>query len=93
MTRRPGTADQAGISSPVQQLALGLCRYSVKSANTETSATLQPFFTLQLDIQSESIHSVTEALQQNFSSEQLDGYICSKTKQVIYTIRHSISQI
>ena len=26
-------------------------RYSVKSANQETSSTLQPFYTLQLDIQ------------------------------------------
>ena len=53
ITRR--IKDQSNIVTPVQQLALGLCRYSVKSANNETSATLQPFFTLQLDIQSDSI--------------------------------------
>ena len=53
VTRR--IKDQANIVTPVQQLALGLCRYSVKSANSETSATLQPFFTLQLDIQSDTI--------------------------------------
>lgn len=53
VTRR--IKDQSNIVTPVQQLALGLCRYSVKSANSETSATLQPFFTLQLDIQSDTI--------------------------------------
>lgn len=53
VTRR--IKDQSNIVTPVQQLALGLCRYSVKSANSETSATLQPFFTLQLDIQSDNI--------------------------------------
>ena len=53
ITRR--IKDQSNIVTPVQQLALGLCRYSVKSANSETSATLQPFYTLQLDIQSDNI--------------------------------------
>ena len=53
ITRR--IKDQSNIVTPVQQLALGLCRYSVKSAHNETSATLQPFFTLQLDIQSDNI--------------------------------------
>jgi len=86
VTRR--IKDQSNIVTPVQQLALGLCRYSVKSANNETSATLQPFFTLQLDIQSDSITSVNDALAENFSSEQLDGYICSKTKQEVEASRN-----
>ena len=50
----------------------------MKAEGGETSATLQPFFTLQLDIQHEMVGSVEEALLQNFASEQLDGYI-SKT--------------
>jgi ubiquitin carboxyl-terminal hydrolase 10 len=62
------------------QLALGLCRSCVKSAGAETSATLQPFYTLQLDIQHSNVTSVMEALNANFAAEQLDGYICSKTK-------------
>ena len=32
--------------------------------------------------------SVTDALAENFSSEQLDGYICSKTKQEIEASRN-----
>jgi len=81
VTRR--IADQNGLETPVQQLALGLYRYSVKAASKETSATLQPFFTLQLDIQHLSVTSVDQALAQNFAAEQLDGYICSKTGQEV----------
>ena len=55
----------------------------MKAGWGETSATLQPFFTLQLDIQHEMVGSVEEALLQNFASEQLDGYICSKTRQQV----------
>lgn len=92
ITRR--IADQNGPETPVQQLALGLCRYSVKAASKETSATLQPFFTLQLDIQHPSITSVNQALIQNFASEQLDGYICSDTKQEIEACKnHSLEDL
>jgi len=86
VTRR--ISDHANIVTPVQQMALGLCRYSVKSANNETSATLQPFFTLQLDIQSDNVNSLEDALKENFSSEQLDGYICSKTKMEVEASRN-----
>jgi len=71
----------------IMQLALGLCRSCVRSDGSETSATLQPFYTLQLDIQHNNVTTVTEALAANFSSEQLDGYICSKTKQEVEASR------
>jgi ubiquitin carboxyl-terminal hydrolase 10 len=51
----------------------GLCRSSVKYSNAGMSATLQPFFALQLDIQSPRVQSVVDALRENFSSEQLEG--------------------
>jgi len=71
------------IVTPLQQLALGLCRYSVKASGSESSATLQPFYTLQLDIQRETVKNVTDALAENFASEILDGYICSRTKKPV----------
>jgi len=86
ITRR--VADESSLDTPVRQLALGLCRYSVKAEGGETSATLQPFFTLQLDIQHEMVGSVEEALLQNFASEQLDGYICSKTRLEVEASRN-----
>jgi len=86
ITRR--IADQNGLETPVQQLALGLCRSSVRAASKETSATLQPFFTLQLDIGHDTgATSVEKALIENFAAEQLDGYICSKTNQEVEASR------
>jgi len=86
VTRR--VADVSQDTTPIQSLALGLCRSSVKSEAGDSSATLQPFYTLQLDIQDDSIRSVSDALIQNFASEKLDGYICSKTKKEIEAFRN-----
>jgi hypothetical protein len=65
-------------------------RSSVSRSAGETTATLQPFFTLQLDIQSEGIRNVSDALMHNFTVEALDGYVCSRTKQVT---RHEIKSV
>jgi len=73
--------------TPVQSLALGMCRSCVKVEGKDSSATLQPFYTLQLDIQDSSIQSVTDALTANFASEQLDGFVCGKTKQEVAATR------
>lgn len=86
VTRR--VADVSQDTTPIQALALGLCRSCVKSEAGDNSATLQPFYTLQLDIQDDSITSVSDALIQNFASEKLDGYICSKTKKEIEAFRN-----
>merc|ERR1711962_1621238 len=74
-------------ASPIQVLALGMCRSCVKVEGKDSSATLQPFYTLQLDIQDSSIDSVTDALLANFASEQLDGFVCGKTKQEVEATR------
>lgn len=50
--------------------------------NSKESATLQPFFTLQLDIQSEKIRTVQEALETLVARESVQGYT-SKTKQEV----------
>jgi len=74
-------------ATPIQVLALGMCRSCVKVEGKDSSATLQPFYTLQLDIQDSSIDSVTDALLANFASEQLDGFVCGKTKQEVEATR------
>ena len=66
---------------------VGMIRSSVRALGRETSAILQPFFALQLDIQANSVQSVEDALIQNFSSESIDGYICPKTEQVAEATR------
>jgi ubiquitin carboxyl-terminal hydrolase 10 len=67
----------------------GQIRSCVQRTAGETTATLQPFFTLQLDIQSENIRNVAEALTHNFCVEALDGYVCSRTKQVKLSLLNS----
>lgn len=86
VTRR--VRDPASITTtPIQMLASGMIRSSVRALGRETSAILQPFFALQLDIQANSVQSVEDALIQNFSSESIDGYICPKTDQVAEATR------
>jgi len=85
VTRR--VANGSSVQTPIQSMALGMCRSSVKSESGDNSATLQPFYTLQLDIQDQTVQNVTDALAQNFANEQLDGFICSKTKKEIEATR------
>jgi len=85
VTRR--VANGGSMQTPIQSMALGMCRSSVKSESGDNSATLQPFYTLQLDIQDQTVQSVTDALAQNFANEKLDGFICSKTKKEIDATR------
>jgi len=85
VTRR--IADTSQTATPIQSLALGMCRSCVKSETGDNSATLQPFYTLQLNIQDEHVNTLADALSQNFANEKLDGYICSKTKKEIEATR------
>jgi len=72
----------AGFKTPLADIFQGQIRSSVTRSVGDTTATLQTFFTLQLDIQSDAIKNVSDALAHNFTIETLDGYVCSKTKQV-----------
>lgn len=69
---------------PVLPLLPSLGRSVVYQQNSKESATLQPFFTLQLDIQSEKIRTVQEALESLVARESVQGYT-SKTKQEVRT--------
>lgn len=59
-----------------------MCRSVVYQQSSKESATLQPFFTLQLDIQSEKIRTVQEALETMVARESVQGYT-TKTKQEV----------
>ncbi|XP_013771901.1 ubiquitin carboxyl-terminal hydrolase 10-like [Limulus polyphemus] len=72
--------------SPISDIFGGQMR-SVLMAGNETSAFLQPFFTLQLDIQSEQVESVLAALEHLTSKESIQGYTCTKTKQEVEASR------
>ncbi|XP_076011499.1 ubiquitin carboxyl-terminal hydrolase 10 isoform X2 [Genypterus blacodes] len=70
------------VRTPITDIFGGLIRSVVYQQNSKESATLQPFFTLQLDIQSEKIRAVQEALEALVARETVQGYT-SKTKQEI----------
>ena len=56
ITRRGGDLGSgSGIKTPLADMFQGQIRSCVSRSAGETTATLQPFFTLQLDIQSEGI--------------------------------------
>ncbi|XP_063801771.1 ubiquitin carboxyl-terminal hydrolase 10 isoform X2 [Pseudophryne corroboree] len=60
----------------------GHMRSVVYQQSSKESATLQPFFTLQLDIQSEKIRTVQDALEILVARESVQGYT-TKTKQEV----------
>ncbi len=69
ITRRTATSE-----TPLAAIFQGQIRSCVQHSAGQPTATLQPFFTLQLDIQSDNVHSVADALVNNFAVEALDGY-------------------
>ncbi|KAA0723800.1 Ubiquitin carboxyl-terminal hydrolase 10-A [Triplophysa tibetana] len=70
------------IRTPITDIFGGLIRSVVYQQSSKESATLQPFFTLQLDIQSEKIRTVQEALEILVARESVQGYT-TKSKQEI----------
>lgn len=74
--------------TPLAEIFVGYTRSALYKANSKDSATLQPFFTLQLDIQSDKVHSVKEAMDGLVSRESVSGFTCSKTKAEVDVVRH-----
>ncbi|XP_062609572.1 ubiquitin carboxyl-terminal hydrolase 10-like [Saccostrea cucullata] len=74
--------------TPLAEIFVGYTRSALYKASSKDSATLQPFFTLQLDIQSEKVYSVKEALEGLVSRESVSGFTCSKTKAEVDVVRH-----
>lgn len=68
--------------SPIMEI-FGGSMISVRTAGTDKCGNRQPFFTLQLDIQSDKIRSVEDALKSLTMRESIHGYQCPKTKQTI----------
>lgn len=79
-------SDQAS-GSLVKDLFGGQTR-SVLTAGSECSAVLQPFFTLQLDIQG-SGESVMDSLSQLTVKEPIHGYQCPKSKREVEAHRRT----
>ncbi|XP_063441389.1 ubiquitin carboxyl-terminal hydrolase 10-like [Mytilus trossulus] len=65
--------------SPLADIFVGYIRSAVFKTTSKDSATVEPFFTLKLDIQSEKVCTVREALERMVSKESVSGFTCSKT--------------
>uniref|UniRef100_A0A8C9T372 Ubiquitin carboxyl-terminal hydrolase n=1 Tax=Scleropages formosus TaxID=113540 RepID=A0A8C9T372_SCLFO len=74
------------VRTPITDIFGGHIRSVVYQQSSRESATLQPFFTLQLDIQSEKVRTVQEALESLVARESVQGYT-TKSKQEIEVSR------
>ncbi|XP_026569726.1 ubiquitin carboxyl-terminal hydrolase 10 isoform X2 [Pseudonaja textilis] len=70
------------VQTPITDIFGGHIRSVVYQQSSKESATLQPFFTLQLDIQSDRIRTVQDALESLVARESVQGYT-TKTKQEV----------
>lgn len=67
----------------VADIFAGQIRSAVYQTASRESATLEPFFTLQLDIQSSNVLTVKDALEGLVSREAVHGFTCSKTNSEV----------
>ncbi|XP_051057540.1 ubiquitin carboxyl-terminal hydrolase 10 isoform X2 [Phodopus roborovskii] len=74
------------VQTPITGIFGGHIRSVVYQQSSKESATLQPFFTLQLDIQSDKIRTVQDALESLVARESVQGYT-TKTKQEVEVSR------
>ncbi|KAG8183097.1 hypothetical protein JTE90_019981 [Oedothorax gibbosus] len=74
--------------TPISDLLGGQIKSFLTTSGSKTSASIQPFFTLQLDVQSENVTSVSEALKEMTNKEPIQGYTCAKTKQEVEAFSH-----
>ena len=69
--------------SPISDLFGGVLHSSVRSHGAKESVTMEPFFSLKLDIQETSVWSVKDALDGLATKEALHGYTSSKTGEEV----------
>ncbi|XP_065675118.1 ubiquitin carboxyl-terminal hydrolase 10-B-like [Hydra vulgaris] len=74
-------------STIIKQIFGGMIRSSVQQSGVKESTTLQPFFTLQLDIQGDEIWCLEKAIESYFVKEILQGFTCSKTNTEVEASR------
>ncbi|XP_794239.4 ubiquitin carboxyl-terminal hydrolase 10 isoform X1 [Strongylocentrotus purpuratus] len=74
-------------SSPLSKIFGGIMRSALHQHGSKESATLQPFFSLQLDIQSQDIWSVQHALDNLGNRESVHGFMSNKTKKEVEAFR------
>ncbi|RXM27258.1 Ubiquitin carboxyl-terminal hydrolase 10 [Acipenser ruthenus] len=81
------------IRTPITDVFGGHIRSVVYQQSSKESATLQPFFSLQLDIQSEKIRTVQEALETLVARESVQGYTTKSKQEVEISRRVTLEEL
>ncbi|KAK1163522.1 hypothetical protein AOXY_G17023 [Acipenser oxyrinchus oxyrinchus] len=81
------------IRTPITDVFGGHIRSVVYQQSSKESATLQPFFSLQLDIQSEKIRTVQEALEAAGGLESVQGYTTKSKQEVEISRRVTLEEL
>ncbi|CAH1779744.1 unnamed protein product [Owenia fusiformis] len=71
------------VPSPIMEVFGGQLRSVFHQQGCKESATLQPFFTLPLDIQPEKVLTLKDAIENVMTKEVIHGYTNSKTKKEV----------
>ncbi|XP_057976785.1 ubiquitin carboxyl-terminal hydrolase 24 [Malania oleifera] len=85
------TRTQSFVPSELSAIFGGQLKSVVKATGNKASATIQPFLLLHLDIFSEAVHAIEDALHLFSVSETLEGYRTAATgKAGVVTARKSV---
>ncbi|KAK4323537.1 hypothetical protein Pmani_005770 [Petrolisthes manimaculis] len=76
--------------SPISAIFWGQLRYVLHQTGGFSTANLQPFTTLPLDIQSTKVESVKDALEHLVSREEIPDYTDSKTNQDVTVFKQVV---
>jgi ubiquitin carboxyl-terminal hydrolase 10 len=79
--------------SPIARIFGGVLRYSVHAPGLKESVTLQPFFTVPLDIQSPEIKDINTALSYFVRRETLKGFKKRNNVEVDATRKSSLERL
>ncbi|KAM4642959.1 ubiquitin carboxyl-terminal hydrolase 10-like isoform 1-T1 [Amazona ochrocephala] len=81
------------VQTPITDIFGGHIRSVVYQQSSKESATLQPFFTLQLDIQSDKIRTVQDALESLVARESVQGYTTKNKQEVEISRRVTLEEL
>lgn len=84
------TRTQSFIPSELSAIFGGQLRSTVKSRGNKASATVQPYLLLHLDILSDAVHTIEDALHIFSAPESLEGYKASAGKAEVVSASKSL---
>jgi len=84
------TKEKQFMESPITDIFGGVLRSSLKRPNSKASVSLQPFFTLHLDIREDHITNIEDALHYMTEKEHVDGVTDSRTQSEVSASKENL---